>query len=336
MARSRRADAVVFGFDFQVNSAIVLFLENMKDVEKIRLEGNYEDIELELSSGEMILAQAKAVEKASSDFANVRKNLKNALTSLSEAGEKVDARELIMITNSPNPFNDDMSRSVFYGHSHREYDTLPPSAKKIIDNYLSKMDRTLDTGKLKIHVLPFETDDENERYKVIMECINDFVGELNISISGLGKKLLETWHWQVFDNGGKKDAAIKLTKKDIIWPILVKITEIEQCEDTFLEQFDSGVYEEVVNRYAEIIDSHCEQCEFFIKVLSDYNNFKTNKKQSEKLNEFIETKWKEYVSEFDVDGVEEEIQEAIVKIVIHNIIKRRFTIDRIKKGVELC
>lgn len=278
MARSRRADAVVFGFDFQVNSAIVLFLENMKDVEKIRLEGNYEDIELELSSGEMILAQAKAVEKASSDFANVRKNLKNALTSLSEAGEKVDARELIMITNSPNPFNDDMSRSVFYGHSHREYDTLPPSAKKIIDNYLSKMDRTLDTGKLKIHVLPFETDDENERYKVIMECINDFVGELNISISGLGKKLLETWHWQVFDNGGKKDAAIKLTKRDIIWPILVKITEIEQCEDTFLEQFDSGVYEEFVNRYAEIIDSHCEQCEFFIKVLSDYNNFKTNKK----------------------------------------------------------
>lgn len=336
MARSRRADAVVFGFDFQVNSAIVLFLENMKDVEKIRLEGNYEDIELELSSGEMILAQAKAVEKASSDFANVRKNLKNALTSLSEAGEKVDARELIMITNSPNPFNDDMSRSVFYGHSHREYDTLPPSAKKIIDNYLSKMDRTLDTGKLKIHVLPFETDDENERYKVIMECINDFVGELNISISGLGKKLLETWHWQFFDNGGKKDAAIKLTKRDIIWPILVKITEIEQCEDTFLEQFDSGVYEEVVNRYAEIIDSHCEQCEFFIKVLSDYNNFKTNKKQSEKLNEFIETKWKEYVSEFDVDGVEEEIQEAIAKIVIHNIIKRRFTIDRIKKGVDLC
>lgn len=76
MERSRRADAVVFGFDFQVNAAIVLFLENIEEVEKICLEGNYEDIELELSSGKMILAQAKAVEKASSDFANVRKNLK--------------------------------------------------------------------------------------------------------------------------------------------------------------------------------------------------------------------------------------------------------------------
>lgn len=336
MERSRRADAVVFGFDFQVNAAIVLFLENIEDVEKICLEGNYEDIELELSSGKMILAQAKAVEKASSDFVNVRKNLKKALTSLSEAGEKVDAKELIVITNSPNPFNDDKSRNVFYGHAHRNYNTLPPSAKEIVDRYLSKMEKPLDTDKLKIQVLPFETDDENERYKVIMECINDFMGNLNISISGIGRKMLETWHWQVFDNGGKKDSAIKLTKKDIIWPILVQITEIEQCEDSFLEQFDSGVYEEVVNRYSEVINSHCEQCEFFIKVLSDYNNFKTEKKQSEKLNEFIEIQWKDYISEFAVDGVEEEIQKALAKIVIHNIIKRRFTIDRIKKGVKLC
>lgn len=260
MERSRRADAVVFGFDFQVNAAIVLFLENIEDVEKICLEGNYEDIELELSSGKMILAQAKAVEKASSDFVNVRKNLKKALTSLSEAGERVDAKELIVITNSPNPFNDDKSRNVFYGHAHRNYNTLPPSAKEIVDRYLSKMEKPLDTDKLKIQVLPFETDDENERYKVIMECINDFMGNLNISISGIGRKMLETWHWQVFDNGGKKDSAIKLTKKDIIWPILVQITEIEQCEDSFLEQFDSGVYEEVVNRYSEVINSHCEQC----------------------------------------------------------------------------
>lgn len=336
MARSRRANAVVFGFDFQVNSAIVLFLENIKEVEKLRLEGNYEDIELELSSGEMILAQAKAVEKASADFINVRKNMKKALMSLAEGGEKVNARELIMITNSPNPFNDDKSRSAFYGHAHRKYDTLPPSAKKIVDEYLSKMDKELDTDKLKIQVLPFETDDELERYKVIMESINDFVGNLNTNISGLGRKLLETWHWQFFDNGSKKDAAIKLSKKDIIWPILVKITEIEHCEYNFLEQFDSGVYEEVINRYAEIINSHCEQCEFFIKILSDFNGFNTTKKAREKLNAFIELRWKDYVSEFNVDGIDEEIQEAIAKIIIHNIINGRFIIDSIKKEVNLC
>lgn len=336
MEKNRRADAVVFGFDFQVNAAIVLFLENIEEVEKIRLEGNYEDIELELSSGKMVLAQAKAVEKASSDFKNVRRNLKKALISLAEAGEKTDVKELIMITNSPNPFNDDKSRNVFYGHSHRKYDTLPPSAKNIIDDYLSEIDQKIDLNKFKIQVLPFETDDESERYKVIIECINNFIGQLGINVLGIGKKMLKTWHWQVFDNGGKKNADIKLTKKDIIWPMLVKITEVDQCEDSFLEQFDIGVYEEIVNRYAEVINSHCEQCEFFIKVLSDYNNFKTDKRQSEKLNEFIEKQWKEYAVEFSVDGIEEEIQEAITKIIIHNIIKRRFAIDRIKRGVKLC
>ena len=335
MSKSRRADAVVFGFDFQVNAAIVLFLENVKHVEKMRLEGNYEDIEIQLNSGEMVMAQAKAVEKASSDFKNVRNNIRKALTSLSEANEKVNAKDLIIITNSPNPFNDIQSMSAFYGHAHRQYDTLPPTAKKMVDDYLDELDKPLDVNKLRIDVLPFETDDDDERYKVIMQTINDFVGGLKTNVPGVGKQLLETWHWQVFNNGGKDNVDIKLSKKDIIWPLLVKITEIEQCDDEFLEQFDSSVYEEIVNRYADIINSHCEQCEFFIKILSDYNSFKTEKKLNEKMADFIEKNWENYVSEFYVEGLESEIQEAITKIVIHNIIRRKFAIDRIKKEVNL-
>lgn len=36
---NRNASAVIFGFDFQVNAAIVLMLENIKDMKSIRLEG---------------------------------------------------------------------------------------------------------------------------------------------------------------------------------------------------------------------------------------------------------------------------------------------------------
>ena len=64
----RRAHAVFFGFDFQVNAAIMLMLENIKELKYLRLEGNYEDIELTLVDDQKILAQAKAVENASSDF----------------------------------------------------------------------------------------------------------------------------------------------------------------------------------------------------------------------------------------------------------------------------
>lgn len=93
----------------------------------MRLKGNYEDIEIEMNNGEYILAQAKSVEKASDDFANVRADMKKAITTLSEGNKKTNARELIMVTNSPNPFNDD-SKSAFYDPSQRFYKDLPKSA----------------------------------------------------------------------------------------------------------------------------------------------------------------------------------------------------------------
>ena len=79
MVKNRRANAVLFGFDFQRNAAIILMLERIKELRSVRLEGNEEDIELTLENGKKILAQAKAVEKSSSDFSHVRENLKKAL-----------------------------------------------------------------------------------------------------------------------------------------------------------------------------------------------------------------------------------------------------------------
>lgn len=88
MVKNRRANAVLFGFDFQRNAAIILMLERIKELRSVRLEGNEEDIELTLENGKKILAQAKAVEKSSSDFSHVRENLKKALISLSEGSTK--------------------------------------------------------------------------------------------------------------------------------------------------------------------------------------------------------------------------------------------------------
>lgn len=46
MNKNRRANSVVFGFDFQINAAIILMLENLRELDFLRLEGNHEDIEL--------------------------------------------------------------------------------------------------------------------------------------------------------------------------------------------------------------------------------------------------------------------------------------------------
>lgn len=315
--KSRRAHAVLFGFDFQVNAAIVLMLENIRELRSLRMEGNHEDIELTLDNNRKILAQAKAVERSSSDFSHVRENLKKSLISLSEGAQKTDAQQLILITNSPNPFNDAGSRSIFAGlPTRRAFSTLPPSAQKIIQKYVDDIDNPLDLQQFTVQVFPFETDDETERYKAVMQVINDFIGSLHANVSyGLGKQLFEVWHDDIFINGTKKDSGIQLDKKSIIWPILVLETDISRCDDSFLEQFDIGVYDEVVRLYGKTIDSCCERIDFFTKILYDYTQFSGSKRLMDKCQEFINGNWENYKEYFSVEGIDVETLEALTKIV---------------------
>ena len=332
---NRRASSVVFGFDFQVNAAIILMLENISDLKSLRMEGNYEDIDLTLNSNKHILAQAKAVQNSSSDFRNVRRKLQEALVSLSEACQKVDAKQLILITNSPNPFNDDDSRSIFWQPTHRTFATLPPSAQTIVTDYLDIIATPLDLDKFTVQVFPFETDDDTERYKAVMKAIDDFIGDLNINIPGLGKRLLEIWHRDIFTNGSKDNAAIQLDKKSIIWPIMVIATDIDKCDDDFLNQFDLAVYDEIVHHYKETIDNCCERIEFFTRVLSDFNSFRSSKRGAERMYDFLEYAWNDYSEEFSVPGMDAETLEGLTKVVLYNVVRRRITIDKIKRGVNL-
>lgn len=335
MTKDRRANAVLFGFDFQVNAAIVLMLENIKELKSLRLESDNEDIDIELYSGDHILAQAKAIVNSSTDFTNVRSNLKKALESLSEGSKKVETEELILITNSPNPLNEDASRSIFWGPSRRGFSTLPESSQKIITGYLSQIDQPLDTNQLVIQVIPFETDDDAERYKAVSKAIDDFVGDLKLDIPGIGKQLHRVWCGEVFKNGSKKNANITLSKKSLIWPIIVIATDIDRIDHDFVERFDSVQYDEIVRRFREIIDSCCERVEFFTKILFDFNAYKNSGKPSEKTINFVEECWSNYLSEFEGDGIDSATAEALSKVVVYNVIRRRYDIDKIKKGVSL-
>ena len=64
-------------------------------------------------------------------------------------------------------------------------------------------------------------------------------------------------------------------------------TDIERCDEDLQEEFDSSTYDEIVHRYRDIIDSCCELCDFFIKVLYDYNDYQSpGKKPREKCLDF--------------------------------------------------
>ena len=46
-------------------------------------------------------------------------------------------------------------------------------------------------------------------------------------------------------------------------------------------------------------------------------------------------KWKDYLSEFELDEVDEEIQRGLVQIILYRIVRNRIVIQNIKKGVQL-
>lgn len=335
MEKNRRANSVLFGFDFQVNAAIVLMLENIQLMDSLKLEGNYEDIEVRLNGGNLILAQAKSVEKSSSDFSNVIKNFKKALISLSEGAKKSNnAIELIVITNSPNPLNDYKTSGIFSLDAHRSYESLPDTLKTKINRLICEEKIELDLSKLKIQILPFETDDESERYKFVKKAIEEFISDTNVSDAGIVKKLMSIWQNEIFINGSKKDSSIELTKKDIVWPMIVILTDHTKMDSEFSEDFDCAMYEEITNKYSEVIEVCSERYEFFTKVLYDYNTFMFQGTVRDKARNFIISSWEKYQDIFEnIDDTA--IKEGLIKIILHNIIKNRITINKIKLGVGL-
>lgn len=152
---------------------------------------------------------------------------------------------------------------------------------------------------------------------------------------GLGKKLHKVWCHDIFKNGSKKNTSIKISKKELIWPIIVIATDIDRIDADFREKFDSVHYDEVVRRYRELIDYCCERFEFFTKILYDYNEYRQSYSGKDGCLQFTAEKWKDYSSEIEIDGLEDEIVEGLTKVIIYNIIRRRYDINRIKQGVSL-
>lgn len=328
------ATPVLFGFLFQANAAIVLMLDNMKELKSIRLECN-EDIDIELIDGSYVLAQAKSVIKASTDFNHVRANVKKAILSLSNGALKVNARELVYISNSPNPFNDDALKNLFYGNSIEKYENLPPSTKELIDTYLSQISVPLDKNKLVIRTIPFEGDDERQRYKVVWDVISDFMGRIGLGEYGYRQKLHEVWESMLYRSGSKSNKEIKLGKKDIIWPIIVCVTGQGNLDRNALycTGLDDSEFEEISNRYREIIDYCSERFDLVAKVISDFTT--AGIKDREAVSMFINDHWSEYADDVELDSIDEEIRSSLIKIIMYTILSKKYIINRIKKEVNL-
>lgn len=328
------ASDTLFGWDFQINAAIVLMLEDIADVSKVRVEGKTEDIELTMVSGGHIYSQAKSVVR-STDYKNVRSKLSDALGTLNEASKQADCLKLVYVTNSNNPLKDPKAMSIFYGPARRTYNSLPNSSKKVIDNIIATKSYTnLDKSKLSIYVLPFETDDLQERYKVIIEKVKDFITSVKPALSGIAQSVLDIWQKQLFENATFHNTELVITKEDLMWPLIVIMADNDRNNNPFMYELDDCEYAEVAERYKTFIDCRCQKFKFTTQVISDFQSYESDKKGNERVIEFITEHWKDYLDEFSSDAMEEMIQ-SLVKVTLFRVIQQRWLISDVKKKVNL-
>ncbi len=334
MANNSNASPEIFGFDFQVNATIFLMLDNIKEVKAVRMEGASEDIELTMNNGKRIMAQAKGIVKGSSDFSNVRRNLKKAIGTLSAADDK-SVEQLILITNSKNPLKEDTSKGFFYGPPVEiGYNDLSDEAKKVIDNVIESLGVSFDTGKFRICYFMFETDNLRTRYVVIEEKIKDFINQLNLGQAISAMELMQVWQNDLFHNGSQTNITIKLNKKEIVWPVIV-LTLGKQLPAEYIDDYDQGFINEITTQYSYLINTVSERYDLITKILFDYNSSNCELTMKERIRKFIADKWKDYISIFSFESLDEEVQEAVTKVILAKVIQQRYLINNVSKEVSL-
>jgi hypothetical protein len=307
------------GWMFQVSAGIVLTLKHIKDVEKIKIEGKTEDIELTFFNGKGIYAQAKSVLNID-DVNNNSKYLKKALHSLDRISN--NNFKLIYITNIRNPLNSKSKHNYPHEGEYSFENEISKEDQDIIRKIVSTQFRFEDFS---IYKLYFFGEGDNV-YKSIKDEIKEFLIRIKVD-SSYNQKLLESWVFQYITNC--RDEFLMLSKKEFIFPLILVLIE-RDISDAIQEKMNIiDDYDKISSRYRNIISEKKFQFEFVAKVLSDYQkNRGVHTKES-----YVNENWSLYNDDFsslcDIDV------EPLIKTIIWKIINERTMISTVKQEVKL-
>lgn len=334
------ASSSAFGWDFQSNAAILLALKNIKDLKSLKVEGSIEDIELHLiENNKNIYVQAKSQEDPSSST-NTLSKLQEGIKTLINATNQKEYEKLIYISNIMNPLKD-KNLDYYWGNYFTiySYAELNEQAKNIIDKYTNSAVKkynlnisNLDSNKLQICTFPFFGENDETRYRIIIDTVKQFLGSANVN-EGIAHDLLNYWQSIFFQNASRH---IELIKEELVWPIVV--LEASVVDENFLDNYDIGQIEEIKRKYLLFINKKSEQFEFVNLVTNHFIEFQKanrNLKPKETFATFIDTQWNIYNSLIINDFVEPDVMEGVTKLVIIQILKIRFSIDNLKKAAGL-
>lgn len=344
MVRSRNASAVMFGFEFQIYAGIYLMLSEITNMDRIKIEGQDEDIEVVLKNGKTIYAQAKAFKKPfDADTSLKRKKFKKALESLCEVNE-CGVEHYLYITNlaGRNPLSSDSPEFSLQAQYTFSYNELPNECRKLIDEILSKTSKELDTSRLKISAFNFYGDDKETRRNIVSGKLEKILTERQLNnLVRSSNQILDQWYSTLFASGGNQKTAI--TKEDIAYDLVFfSILQLESNAEGIADKLNIEEAEalDALQQYEEIINSGASHFLNYNKVLQLYdeyvlqnNQYDTSKMVTSFIRERAMTIYEEVFSDDLSSIMDKDTAVICAQVTAYRILMKRKEIGRIKKGI---
>lgn len=127
------ASASIFGWEFQILSAIPIVLYDIKNVNYFVIEGKYQDIEIYYCDQSQCFIQSKAIQmKDSEDNSTKNQKFKQAIASLYKS-PFIDSEKIIYCSNFKSPILED---SALFSNKLVGYSNCPPSIQNNINGLI--------------------------------------------------------------------------------------------------------------------------------------------------------------------------------------------------------
>lgn len=339
--KNTNATSSAFGWDFQYNLALYLVMDqDLTQVERFKVEGLTEDIEIYFRNKEPIYIQAKAQENPYSN-STTNQHLTNAINSLINAVNKVNEKysEVIYGNNIEIPIRANKYPNLFQGSRvNLRYDELPDTHKKKLDSIFNKTNVAIDFEKLKqnIHILKitFHGSDDETRYRLIREKVINRLDEIGFP-RFKANKIFSNLQNEFKNNASKR---IALTIKDLGWLIILYSINIE--ESTVYELFDIPNINEISLKtdFSDLILNKSLDFEFVTSVTTEFNKFSLScTTRRDMVENFIKVYYNRFKNDIlNLNGkISSHLLDDLTKVILFQILSSHSDIDSVRRGLNI-
>lgn len=172
------ASATQAGFHYQDIVGLILFIDNVTDLQSINVEGE-DDIDIFFIDRTYGFYQVKEVQNP--DNKNMSTKLKEALKTLDVDSKNKNLKSLTYVSNANNPLgNLKNSLEFFKPYAYYKYSDLSQELKTKIDDKLS-IHSNIDKNKLGVMKIAYEGSDSMTRESELDARIHNFIGSMGLS-----------------------------------------------------------------------------------------------------------------------------------------------------------